>query len=315
MEKAGIDRSAAQADKEISAADRKGTEGEAEYKNANKRHSLPQSYHVFIGNLHGKETADKTAEGDPEIKQRGPLCGFFRGYSFGEHKIAASPQSGRGFQGTIAKEAEQGWFGPGKLQHPGKGERSILCSVFLCSRAGLLFFPQRKRKEKKHGENDLNQGNGHIAAVPAFSRIQAQGHDKWPGGRADSPKAVKPAHVVRFIMQCHEVIQGGIHTSRSETVGNSKDTEKPGGMRQGEAKQSGGGHEYTYGGNRAGSQTAYDLFTEKTGNNGASGNNHGDDAGKRDGNLKLPVHNRPGGSQQGIGQTQADKGYVDNNQE
>ena len=68
MEKAGIDGSAAQADKEISAADRKGTEGEAEYKNANKRHGLPQSYHVFIGNLHGKETADKTAEGDPEIK-------------------------------------------------------------------------------------------------------------------------------------------------------------------------------------------------------------------------------------------------------
>ena len=161
----------------------------------------------------------------------------------------------------------------------------------------------------------MNQGNGHIAAVPAFSRIQAQGHDKWPGGCADSPKAVKPAHVVRFIMQCHEVIQGGVHASRSETVGNSKDTEKPGGMRQGEAKQSGGGHEYTYGGNRAGSQTAYDLFTEKAGNNGASGNNHGDDAGKRDGNLKLPVHNRPGGSQQGIGQPQADKGYVDNNQE
>ena len=86
------------------------------------------------------------------------MCGFFCGYSFGEHKIAASPQSGRGFQSTIAKEAEQGWFGPGKLQHPGKGERSILCSVFLCNRAGLLFFPQRKRKEKKHGENDLNQG-------------------------------------------------------------------------------------------------------------------------------------------------------------
>ena len=134
----------------------------------------PQTYHVFIGNFHGKETADKTAEGDPEIKQRGPLCGFFRGYSFGKHKIAASTQSGRGFQGTIAKEAEQGWFGSGQLQHPGKGKRSILCSVFLCSRTGLLFFPQRKRKEKKHGEDDLNQGNGHIAAVPSFSRIQAQ---------------------------------------------------------------------------------------------------------------------------------------------
>ena len=149
MEKAGIDGSAAQADKEISPADRKGTEGEAEYKDANKRHGLPQTYHVFIGNFHGKETADKTAEGDPEIKQRGPLCGFFRGYSFGKHKIAASPQSGRGFQGTIAKEAEQGWFGSGQLQHPGKGKRSILCSVFLCSRTGLLFFSTEEEKGKE----------------------------------------------------------------------------------------------------------------------------------------------------------------------
>ena len=97
-------------------------------------------------------------------------------------------------------------------------------------------------------------------------------------------KAVKPAHVVRFIMQCHEVIQGGVHASRSGDRREQQGIQRSqAGMRQGEAKQSGGGHEYTYGGNRAGSQTAYDLFTEKAGNNGASGNNHGDDAGKETG--------------------------------
>ena len=115
-----------------------------------------------------------------------------------------------------------------------------------------------------------------------------------------------------LIMKSHKVIQGGIHTSRPQAVGNGKKAEKPGGMGRGEAEQGGRRHKYTDGGDKAGPQAPYNFFTEKAGNNGSSCNNHGNDTGKRNRDLKLPIHNGPGGAKQRIRQPQADKGYVNN---
>ena len=144
MEQAGIYRGAAQANEKIASAYSRRSERQTENKNTGQSYCLAQTYHIPVGYFHGKKTADKTAEGDPEIEQGSPLGSFFRRDSSGKYEIAASPQPCRGFQGTIAEEAEQGRLGPGKLYYLGKRKGGILCFLFRRIGPVLLFFPQRK---------------------------------------------------------------------------------------------------------------------------------------------------------------------------
>ena len=78
-----------------------------------------------------------------------------------------------------------------------------------------------------------------------------------------------------------------------------------------EAEEGGGGDAHAEGGDPAGAQPPGQPVAAKAGDDGAGGDDHGDDphVGHRD--PQLPVYGGPGGAQQGVRQTQADEGQVD----
>lgn len=113
-------------------------------------------------------------------------------------------------------------------------------------------------------------------------------------------------------MKSNIIVQGGIHTSGAQSIGDGPQAQYSEGMAERKSKQchcSGGNANGSY---FAGAQTQGQPVTHKAGNDGSKTDDHGDDPGVGNGNIKLSVHGGPGRSQQGIRKTEADKCQIDN---
>ena len=85
---------------------------------------------------------------------------------------------------------------------------------------------------------------------------------------------MQPAHMATGIMKSHIVIQSGINTAGTQSVGNRPNTEHPKGIAEGKAQQCNGGHGHAERGDLSGPQTVGQVFTEQAGCYRAGANDH-----------------------------------------
>jgi len=137
----------------------------------------------------------------------------------------------------------------------------------------------------------------------------------YPFAQDEAPKAVQPVHVPGFVVQCHVIVQRGIHASGAQPQRNRQKTEEnnmPGGRK---AQQRQGGHQNAEHRDAGHPKTVDGMNAEQAGNDRPAGHDHGNNAREMDGGSQVHVHGRPGRSQKRIGQAKADKGQIDDDQE
>ena len=86
-------------------------------------------------------------------------------------------------------------------------------------------------------------------------------------------------------------------------------------MGDGKAEESGGGQKNADGGYQPRAEFSGQPIGKKAGNNGAGGDDHGDKPCEGEGNAELPVHDRPGGADEGVGKAKANKSGVNNSEQ
>ena len=122
---------------------------------------------------------------------------------------------------------------------------------------------------------------------------------------------MEPAHVAAFVMDCHIVIQCRIHASGTQTIGNCQQKQHPEISRQEKAHHGKSRHAGAECRNPAGTEAVDHPVSHQTGHHRAGRNGHGNHAHIRNRHPKKRVHTGPRRSQQGIGQSQRDKGKID----
>ena len=68
---------------------------------------LSQTNHILIVQLHGNETADKTSDGNTNVKQAGPACGTLCINTAEQRTITCSPHASSRFHCTVTEKADQ----------------------------------------------------------------------------------------------------------------------------------------------------------------------------------------------------------------
>ena len=175
--------------------------------------------------------------------------------------------------------------------------------------------PQGQAAKKYGRKCDLEQGDVPVTAVPAQPAGKRRAHHHRADGGAHAPHTVQPAHVAALVMQGNVVVQGCIHAARTQTVGDSPQTEHPEPTGDRETEQRRSGHAHTEGGHSARAQRPGEPVTVQAGNDGAQRDDHGQDARVGEGDAQLGVHGGPCRPQQGIRQAKADKGQVNDRQQ
>lgn len=112
-------------------------------------------------------------------------------------------------------------------------------------------------------------------------------------------------------MDRHIVVKGRVHCPGSQPIGDCPQAEQRESVGNGEAEQRSGGHSHAHRCNQTGAKFPNHPAGQQAGNDGADGNDHGDDTRIGDGRAQFQAHDRPCGAQQGVGQTQADERQVD----
>ena len=110
------------------------------------------------------------------------------------------------------------------------------------------------------------------------------------------------------VVDGHVVVQGCVHTARTQTVGDGDEAQQPEITGKGETEQSHRGEGNTDGSDLACTEASGDTVAVQTGGNGAAGNDERNDSHPGDVSTQVDMHHRPGGAQQGVRQAQADKG-------
>ena len=151
--------------------------------------------------------------------------------------------------------------------------------------------------------------------MPASAAGKHIPHDIGPCGSAQPPHAVQPAHMAAGIVQRHIVIQTGVHAARPKTIGHRPETQHPKPGADGKSQQRQRCYAHADSRYQPCPQTAGHTLTHQAGSNGAEGDNHGNQSGAGYADLKLTKHGRPGGAQQSIRQTKADKGQINDCQQ
>ena len=208
-----------------------------------------------------------------------------------QHHITAGPQTGCSLKGAVTEKCSQHRLRPRKPQPLSQGNLPV--GGILSAVSIFLYLPQRKRQHKTGHQRNLNHTHHHITGIPLKAACQTQAHDIGSCRCADTPEAVKPAHVAGFIVERHKVIQSRIHAACSQAIGNGPNTQLQEGMGRGKAKQGCCRHCNTYNRYLSCPKIPDKPVTEKAGNYGAAGNNHADNACIGHRSSQLPVHGRP----------------------
>ena len=121
--------------------------------------------------------------------------------------------------------------------------------------------------------------------------------------------------MLALIVECHVVVQRGVHAAGAQAVGDGPEAQHPEGATDGEAKQRQCRGGDTDGRDLPGAQLPGDPVALEAGDDGAQGDDHGDGPGIGDRHAQLRIHAGPGRAQQGIRQAEADKGQIDDDQQ
>lgn len=127
-----------------------------------------------------------------------------------------------------------------------------------------------------------------------------------------SPHAMEPAHMAAFVMQRHIIVQRGIYASCPQTIRNRPQAQLPEGMADRKSIQGTCCHCHTDYRDSSGSQKPGHPVALQTGYHSTQRDNHGNRPGIGYRHSEFPVHGRPGRPQQGVRQSQTDKGQIDN---
>ena len=308
---AGVDGGAAQTRQDEPREGRRRPQGQQQGQDAHSDHRQTQPDHAPVAQAHGQKPAEGPAPGDAQVKQAGAARRRLLIQAPGQDQVAAGPLSRGGLQGAVAEEQQHHLPGSGGRDGPAQGEGLFLSAL---RRPGPAL-PQTQTQHQDHCQTDLQEADVPVAHVPPLAAGQGKGHGVGAQGGPDAPHAVEPAHVAAGVVEGHIVVQRRVHAARPQAVGHRPQAQGQEGAADGEAEEGGGGDAHAEGGDPAGAQPPGQPVAAKAGDDGAGGDDHGDDphVGHRD--PQLPVYGGPGGAQQGVRQTQADEGQVDDGEQ
>ena len=146
----GINGGAAQTNHNQASQGSKAANGQRHAGDSQEDQSLAQTDHLGVIQLHGQKSAGGSSRCDAHIEQAGKPGGSFRCKPALEHQVAAGPQAGGLFQGTIAEECDHDLLRPGYLHNFPEGER--LCLFRLLPAVPLLLLPQGQAEQQNGGE-------------------------------------------------------------------------------------------------------------------------------------------------------------------
>ena len=123
--------------------------------------------------------------------------------------------------------------------------------------------------------------------------IDGISHDDRTGAASDAPHAVQPAHMAGFIVQCNVVVQSRVHASGAKAIWDTPEAEGEKRVADGESKQRHCCCENAYCRDFSGAEAGIQTVAVQTGYDCSGGNNHRNDAGRRNRSSKLRIHDRP----------------------
>ena len=260
------------------------------------------------------EAVGGAPHGDADVEQACAGGGGFRVQLVVVHQEGRRPQSGGGFQRAVAEEGHHDLLCPGQADEFGDGHGA---DFLACGgRQGGAALPQGQGEEDQRGQPHLDQPHRAVAQRPVGGAArQCPAHDARPDGGAYAPHAVQPAHVPGGIVQRHIVVQCGVHAACAQAIGDGKEQQHPVLAGGGESQQRQGRQPHGERRHPACTQTEGQPVAHQGGDHRAHGNGECHDARVGQGHLHLLMHDGPGRAQQGVRQTQADKGRVDDGKE
>ena len=106
------------------------------------------------------------------------------------------------------------------------------------------------------------------------------------------------------------IVQSGVDSPRAEPVGNCKNDEHPELIGKGKPEQCESRKEYAYNGHDTGTEFSCQFIGQKAGYDGSARYGHGNDPHKGYGNIQIGMYDRPARTEQRIGQSETDKGDI-----
>ena len=306
---ARVDRRASEPDEDKPRKRRNVGTGDQHCRDTDGDYRLSHADHLRIVKLHGDKPADRPPDGYPDEEKSGKARRRVGGDSLVHREITACPKRRGLLERAVAEEAEHDLTGTGN--HGDLPQCKRFSRFFILNRAfAASFFPQRKAENKDRGQNHLDYTDISVSGAPAFAGGQRVTHQIRSRGGANAPHTVKPAHVSALIMKRNVVVQRCVHASCAEPVRNCPNAEKRKRARHGKAEERCRSHRNAGGGDRTCSESARQPVALQARNDRSERDDHGNDAGVRKRYAEFGIHCRPCGAEQGIRQTETDKGEV-----
>ena len=156
--------------------------------------------------------------------------------------------------------------------------------------------PQRQAAQQDQREDGLHQGDGPVACLPAVPRRENGAQDHGADDGAHAPHAVEPAHVAAGIVEGNVVIQGSVHASGTQPVGDGPKAKLPEGPGCRVAKEGCGSQRYADRCDNPSAEPPGKAVTGQAGKDGAQRNEEGQEAHIGDRHTKDGVDHGPGGT-------------------
>ena len=309
MDHARVDRRASEPDEDKPRKRRNIGTGDQHCRDPDGDYRLSHADHLRIVKLYGYKSADRTPDGYPDEEKSGKACRRVCGDSLVHREITARPKPCGLLECAVAEEAEHDLPGAGNYGDLPQCKRFSRFFVFGGTFA-VSFFPQREAENKDRGQNHLDYTDISVSCAPAPAGGQRVPHQVRSRGGTHAPHTVKPAHVPALIMKRNVVVQRCVHASRAEPVRNCPNAEKRKRACHGKTEERRRSHRNAGGGDRTRSESAGQPVALQTRNDRSERDDHGNDAGVRKRYAEFGVHCRPSGAEQGIRQTETDKGEV-----
>ena len=113
-----------------------------------------------------------------------------------------------------------------------------------------------------------------------------------------------------LVVDRHIVVEGRVNAARTQAVRNGKQNQHPIVRSNGKAEQCQRRQRHGNRSDLARTKTQGHTIGKQRGNNGASGNRHGNAASPRNGSTQIDTHRRPCGTQYRIRQAKADERHI-----
>ena len=189
------------------------------------QNGLPQTDHLGVVEPEGDEAAEAAPHRDAQIEQARKGSGRVGRDALAQREVAAGPEARRRFEAAVAEEAEHHFPRTGDGQDLGQRQRPGRGAVRAYG--GRAAFPERQAQHQNGCDADLDEGYDAVATVPALPAGQGQAHQHRADDGAHAPHAVQPAHVAALVVEGNVVVQGGVHASGTQPVGDGPEAEHP----------------------------------------------------------------------------------------